>query len=74
MTKSMKNQSCLGKRAFPKKPNELVSIDFIVDLPVTERNNIHILTIQASPYEARDRAPPHAPRNVDGSDIPRALN
>ena len=45
MTKSMKNQSCLGKRAFPKKPNELVSIDFIVDLPVTERNNIHILTI-----------------------------
>ena len=32
--------------------------------------------VQASPYEARDhaRAPLHAPRKVDGSDIPRALN
>ena len=31
---------------------------------------------QASPYEAHDhaRAPLQAPRKVDGSDIPRALN
>ena len=42
--------------------------------PADKTSNMY--KMKASPYEARDRArgPPHAPRNVDGSDIPRALN
>ena len=45
-TKSENRVQCkLGKRQFPDKPLELISIDFIVDLPLTERNNRNILTI-----------------------------
>ena len=29
---------------FPTQPNELISIDYIVDVPITSRRNIHILT------------------------------
>ena len=35
----------LDKRLFPTQPNELVSIDCIIDFPITSRRNIHILTI-----------------------------
>ena len=42
----------LGLREFPKKPMELVSIDFIVDLPITNQSNIHILTIHDFPVSA----------------------
>ena len=35
----------LGLCEFPTKPMELISIDFIVDLPITNQRNIHILTI-----------------------------
>ena len=34
-----------GRRKLPSAPLEFVAIDFIVDLPITKRNNIHILTI-----------------------------
>ena len=42
---SCRKRSRLGKRPFPKVPLEWVSIDFIVDLPITKNNNIHILTV-----------------------------
>ena len=45
MTKSGKSKSILGNRKFPTKPLEVISIDFIVDLPITSRKNIHILTV-----------------------------
>lgn len=46
MTKTdNRGKSKLGKRAFPRKPNEIISIDFIVDLEKTSKGNIHILTI-----------------------------
>ena len=32
-------------REWPKMPLNFVSIDFVVDLPRTERNNTHILVI-----------------------------
>ena len=35
----------LGKRPFPTKPNEVVSIDFIVDLEKSVKGNIRILTM-----------------------------
>jgi Integrase core domain. len=34
-----------GRRPFPLKPLDLISIDFIVELPVTEHENRHIMTI-----------------------------
>ena len=40
-----KKTSILGRREFPSRPNQLVSIDFIVNLPTTSRRNVHILTI-----------------------------
>ena len=35
----------MGIRLFPSSPMELVSIDFLVDLPITHRGNRHILCI-----------------------------
>ena len=35
----------MGMQAFPTAPLELVSIDFLVDLPITSRHNKHILVI-----------------------------
>ena len=44
LTKRKQKNSRLGKRLFPTQPNELISIDYIVDFPITSRRNIHILT------------------------------
>ena len=38
-----KGKMCL--RVWPSKPLDLISIDFLVDLPKTDRGNIHILVI-----------------------------
>ena len=35
----------MGVRSWPRRPMELVSIDFIVDLPITPRGHKHILVI-----------------------------
>ena len=40
-----RNKCRLGQRNFPTRPLEIISIDFIVDLSLKERNNKHILTI-----------------------------
>ena len=46
MTKTdNRKKSSLGKRPFPRKPNQVISIDFIVDLEKTSKGNLHILTI-----------------------------
>ena len=46
MTKTDTRQnSNFGKRPFPTKPNEVVSIDFMVDLEKSVKGNIHILTM-----------------------------
>ena len=43
MMKTDNRQKCnLGKQPFPTKPNEVVSIDFIVDLEKSVKSNIHI--------------------------------
>ena len=38
------NKCGLGRRNFPTIPLKMISIDLIVDFPLTERNNKHILT------------------------------
>ena len=40
-----RNPGRLGIRSFPSVPMELVSIDFLVDLPITHRGNRHVLSI-----------------------------
>ena len=46
MTKTDKRQkSNFGKQPFPIKPNEAVSIDFIVDLEKSVKGSIHILSM-----------------------------
>ena len=40
-----KKKSILGKRPIPTKPLEIISIDFVVDLPKTNKGNIHMLTV-----------------------------
>ena len=40
-----RNPGRMGVREFPCAPMELVSIDFLVELPVTTRNNRHIMCI-----------------------------
>ena len=40
-----KNPARVGVRAFPNRPMELVSIDFMVNLPITARGNRHLLAI-----------------------------
>ena len=46
MTKSYnRKRGCLEKRQFQGKTIEFVSFDFIVELPLTARGSIHILTI-----------------------------
>ena len=40
-----RNPGRMGIREFPRAPMELVSIDFLVELPVTARNNRHIMCI-----------------------------
>ena len=40
-----RNPGRMGIRSFPTSPMELVSIDFLVELPVTARGNRHILSI-----------------------------
>ena len=40
-----RRKSNLGKRPFLTKPNEVVSIDFIVDVEKSVKGNIHILTM-----------------------------
>ena len=42
LTKRKQMNTKLGKRPFPTQPNELVSIDYIIDFPITSRRNIHI--------------------------------
>ena len=41
MVNAEKKKCALGKHPFPKQP----SIDFIVELPISNGNNKHILTI-----------------------------
>ena len=41
----LRNPGRMGIREFPCAPMELVSIDFLVELPVTARNNRHIMCI-----------------------------
>ena len=40
-----RNPGRMGIRLFPSSPMELVSIDFLADLPITHRGNRHILSI-----------------------------
>ena len=40
-----KKKGLMCKRVWPDKPLNYVSIDFIIDLPRTNRGNIHILVI-----------------------------
>eukprot|EP00112_Aurelia_sp_Birch-Aquarium-sp1_P015743 Seg3512.1 transcript_id=Seg3512.1/GoldUCD/mRNA.D3Y31 product="Retrovirus-related Pol polyprotein from transposon 412" pseudo=true protein_id=Seg3512.1/GoldUCD/D3Y31 len=40
-----KRHGCMGQREWPKRPLDLVSIDYLVELPVTARRNIHMLVI-----------------------------
>ena len=60
----------LGKRQFPKKPRDLVSIDFVVDLPITNNRNIHLLTVvdnftkYLKVYAIRDRTAKTAARCI----------
>ena len=60
----------LGKREFPIAPLELVSIDFLVDLPVTAKHNQHILVINdhftkyIQLYAVKDRTAPTAAKCV----------
>ena len=44
-------ESNLVKRTFPTKPNEVVSIDFIVDLEKSVKCNIHIFTMVDKCYK-----------------------
>ena len=45
MVNAQKKNCVLGKRPFPNKPLDLISIDFIVELPLSNGNNKHILTV-----------------------------
>ena len=45
MKASNRNPGRMGIRSFPSSPMQLVSIDFLVDLPITHRWNRHILSI-----------------------------
>ena len=60
----------LGKREFPTAPLELVSIDFLVDLPVTAKHNLRILVINdhftkyIQLYAVKDRTAPTAAKCV----------
>ena len=45
MVNAQKKKCELGKRPCPKEPLDLISIDFIVELPISNGNNKHILTI-----------------------------
>ena len=46
LTNTGNRKNCkLGKRQCPGKPIDLVSIDFVVELPLTSRGHFHILTI-----------------------------
>ena len=38
-------KQAMGKRAFPSKPLDMISIDFLVEFPVTSKGNIHILVV-----------------------------
>ena len=40
-----KKQGCMGVREWPEHPLDLVSIDYLVELPVTARSNKHIMII-----------------------------
>ena len=40
-----KKKGVMCKRIWPDKPLDFISIDFIVDLPKTDRGNLHILVI-----------------------------
>ena len=59
-----------AKRKFPTAPLELVSIDFLVDLPVTAKHNQHILVINdhftkyIQLYAVKDRTAPTAAKCV----------
>ena len=33
----------MGQREWPKRPLDLISIDYLVELPITARRNIHLL-------------------------------
>ena len=45
MVNAQKKKCVLGKRPFPIEPLDLISIDFLVELPIPNDNNKHILTI-----------------------------
>lgn len=40
-----KKRSYLGRRDWPNKPMELVSIDYLTELPPSTRNNKHLLVL-----------------------------
>ena len=45
MINAQKKKRALGKRPFPKQPLDSIFIDSIVELPMSNGNNKHILTI-----------------------------
>ena len=65
-----KEKCALGKHHFPKKPLDLISIDFIVELPISNCNNKHILTIvdhftkRLKVYAVPDRTSKTAPKCI----------
>ncbi len=40
-----KKQGCMGIREWPERPLDLISIDYLVELPITARKNKHIMVI-----------------------------
>ena len=45
MVNAQRKKCALGECPFPKQPLDLISIDFIVELPISNGNNKHILAI-----------------------------
>ena len=60
----------LGRQPVPEKPLDIVSIDFLVDLPITSKKNIHLMVIidwfsrYIQLHALRDRTAPSAARCI----------
>ena len=64
-----RNPGRMGIREFPCAPMELVSIDFLVELEVTARNNRHILCINDHSYKIYSDIPSFGSYCENGSQV-----